>query len=497
MAEKTLQLIEHLDPTLFREVRWYRHKDRQIRKIKLKDWQALNLSTDRKLLLLCFLELHFAGSKEGPDSAVYYLPLLISPDNTGPGITWLKIRHLQHGFSTYLKEAVHSREYYRILAQLSQTTGKISLNKGGKLIIQGFGQLAAEQAQMLTGVSSNSLTSLGKTVAKTYRNPEPGLNPELEITTALTQKTSFKAFPRIQGYLKYITGNREYTVCLLEEHLEAATNTWKFTRETLAALYADRVNREQILEDYCCQIRKLGQILAEFHLALAGVKQPAFYPEKPTTGDLKSWLQINRDQLGTIKQYSRQHANGSAPLEVKKIIDHQQAIAHRLEQIFELRQYLGQYLRIHGDLHLEQVLKQGSRFFLLDFEGEPLKPLDKRRNKQSPLKDVAGILRSLNYAGYSFLFEHLQDRSGKNGREQSLTHLISSWEQQAAECFMEGYQRRVRARNRLLLPPAKHFNSVLSLFKLEKALYEFLYELNNRPDWLKIPGRGILDCLDK
>ena len=148
-------------------------------------------------------------------------------------------------------------------------------------------------------------------------------------------------------------------------------------------------------------------------------------------------------------------------------------------------------IRIHGDYHLGQVLWSEGDFYILDFEGEPARPLASRRQKQSPMKDVAGMLRSFSYAAYAGLFAHTASRPSEYARLEAWARLWQTW---AGASFLRGYFDT--AAQALFVPtePTQR-DALLRLFVIDKALYELTYELNNRPDWVRIPLRGLLELI--
>jgi maltose alpha-D-glucosyltransferase / alpha-amylase len=147
--------------------------------------------------------------------------------------------------------------------------------------------------------------------------------------------------------------------------------------------------------------------------------------------------------------------------------------------------------RIHGDYHLGQVLWAEGDFYLLDFEGEPARPIEQRRQKQSPLKDVAGMLRSFSYAAYAGLFAHTANRPDQYPHFERWARLWQTW---ACAAFLKTYFATARKASFVATDPPQR-EALLQLFLLDKALYELNYELNNRPDWARIPLKGILDIL--
>jgi maltose alpha-D-glucosyltransferase/alpha-amylase len=240
------------------------------------------------------------------------------------------------------------------------------------------------------------------------------------------------------------------------------------------------------------------------HLALScSASDPVFAPEPCSHDDLetdarqieaqtRSALEALKSKFATLDESAADHAG----LMLSKRLE----LVERSRSIADLTA-AGQRIRIHGDYHLGQTLRTGAQdgadgsgdFVLLDFEGEPARPLWQRRRKQSPLKDVAGMLRSFSYAAFAGLkaFQDADAESSQPTGASALSKWARAWQNCASEEFLRGYRETV-AKNQNLLPPPRETQSLLDAFVLEKALYELLYELNNRPTWIHIPFAGIL-----
>jgi maltose alpha-D-glucosyltransferase/alpha-amylase len=173
------------------------------------------------------------------------------------------------------------------------------------------------------------------------------------------------------------------------------------------------------------------------------------------------------------------------------LLNRRAAIAGRLDELARTPSVAGK-IRVHGDYHLGQVLWAAGDFVILDFEGEPARPLAERRAKQSPLKDVAGMLRSFDYAAYAALFAHSAGRPDDLARLEPYARL---WQRLTSASFLRAYQSTA-AGPAWLPSDGRPFRTTLDYFLLDKACYELRYELNNRPDWVRIPLRGILSLLD-
>jgi maltose alpha-D-glucosyltransferase/alpha-amylase len=235
----------------------------------------------------------------------------------------------------------------------------------------------------------------------------------------------------------------------------------------------------------------LGKRTAQLHLALAAAAQdPSFTPEIMTVRDMQSLLADLRTQAVRVLDLLKDSVAGLPD----EIIDVAGLVLGRRRQILDSFRLeaddgtLGERIRIHGDYHLGQVLQVKTDYVIIDFEGEPARPLSERRTKLSPMKDVAGMLRSLGYAAYSGLIAHTARRPED---WKTLEPWARLWERSMGAEFLRAY--RNTAQHAPFLPSTdESFRKLLAVFLLDKALYELSYELNNRPAWVRIPLIGIL-----
>ena len=312
----------------------------------------------------------------------------------------------------------------------------------------------------LGGEQSNSSVALGEAlVLKHFRKLAAGVNPEAEMARFLTEHTSFRHTPRLVGHVEY-RGEEAATTTLavVQELVADGRDGWQWVLErltepvgTAAAVLA---------------LRRLGQRTGELHRALASdALDPAFAPEPITAADVAAWTEGVASQLSAARS-----ALGGETVSVDL------ATVRR-----GLAPVVGrQKIRHHGDFHLGQTLYRPAAgdWMIIDFEGEPLRPLDERRRKHVALRDVAGLLRSIDYAAVS------APTAAVPG---------AAWAADAARAFLEGY--RAAAGTAPFLPESDEaFRDVVAVFELEKAAYEIVYEANNRPDWIGIPTRGLLSA---
>jgi len=239
-------------------------------------------------------------------------------------------------------------------------------------------------------------------------------------------------------------------------------------------------------------VRTLGRRTAELHLAFAmRTGDPAFEPEPLTEGDVAGQAVLLRTEAGRtldLLQRALDRLGGAAAEDARALLGLRGRIDRRID---ELGSGTPRSLktRFHGDYHLAQVLIAKNDVYIIDFEGEPGRSFEERRTKQSPLRDVAGMLRSFGYARASAL------RAVATGDDEAaaLAPAAHAWEAQARGAFLEAY--RGRAGDAGLFETLEPGTGLLGLFELQKALYELRYEINNRADWVHVPLRGLLDAL--
>jgi len=240
----------------------------------------------------------------------------------------------------------------------------------------------------------------------------------------------------------------------------------------------------------------LGRRTAEMHLALAAhMGTPDFAPEPFMPADAAALRASIREQ-GQLALAALRDNVEQLPAEVGEAARHLLAkgsdVLNRLEEESPL-QTNAVKIRCHGDYHLGQVLRVENDFVILDFEGEPTRTVEERRAKRSPLKDVAGMVRSYHYAAYAGLFAFTPHRPDDFARLEPWADL---WFQWVSAAFLREYRRAAGGAAFLPSEPAQ-FAALLDAFMLDKAFYELNYELNNRPDWVRIPLRGILALMEE
>ncbi len=342
------------------------------------------------------------------------------------------------------------------------------------------------------------------------------------MTRFLTERTDFDRVPAIVGAVEYDTGRGQTrSVAILSQYVANEGDAWRQALSAMDRFVEDALPRDRVLHvpvstpmrlatralpddvaeaigPYLTQVEQLGRTTARMHAALASdPDDPDFAPEPFTALSQRSVYQSMRTRARRTQQ-ALALALQSLPADVA---DRVAGLADRDEDLLDRFQHLkdqrltGARTRTHGDFHLGQVLWTGRGYVVLDFEGEPARPLGERRLKRSPLSDVAGMLRSYHYAGHVRARAHV-DRGGYDtpADVERLTAAASWWGTWTGARFLRGWLDE--APTDVLPDTQAETSRLLDAYLLEKSLYELTYELDNRPDWVDIPLQGILRQLD-
>jgi trehalose synthase-fused probable maltokinase len=461
-----LEIGELLDDESLREwiqlQRWYASKSRSIAGIEIVERVVLR---EEPLLLLTLAQTRFAtGTHE-----LYQLPLALrqagAPDGHGAGTPPELIARIEdwdlYDALADPRQALELLRRIRSGDEIETEDGRFSFYRVGN-----FAELSEEPEARLMGVEqSNSSVVFGDLlVLKAFRKLEPGVNPELEMLRFLT----IHEFPNIaplQGWYEYEGQALAATLGVAQTYLPDAVGGWELALDEISS-QPDR---------FLDRLGSLGDVTAQMHNVLASdAGDPAFSPEEPSQEAL-SLLTATVDE-----DIERIFVRLPDDERVAPIAGRGQDVRERLAA----RAHIGvggRVIRTHGDYHLGQTLSTPRGWVIIDFEGEPARALPERRQKRSPLRDVASMLRSFAYATSAVEILH-----GRQAPED--------FEQRARDRFLEQYFATVDA---TLLPPGEAaIANLLSIYELEKAIYELQYELNNRPDWVPIPVAGIRRLLE-
>ncbi len=345
--------------------------------------------------------------------------------------------------------------------------------------------------------SSNSVSLLGdRLFLKGYRRLQAGVNPELEMGRFLTDVVGFEHCVPVAGSVAFEADDgRTYTLAVLQAQVTHQGDAWSLAVDQLSSVLGTQgAPGDRPHDDAGAMVermRLLARRVAQLHVALARrTGDPAFDPEPVTAEDLVRWVRaVDAERVATFERLARRRADLPEPLaaDATRLLE----LAPRLEAIGERVAGLapaGVKTRLHGDLHLGQVLIRRNDVLLIDFEGEPHRPIEERRVKHSALRDVAGLLRSFDYVRHESLRRMAQTAPDL----ERFVPVARSWQERVAHGFLDEY--RGAAVKGGLYADAAAFDAtqpLLELFVLEKALYELRYEMDNRPEWIGVPLAGL------
>jgi maltose alpha-D-glucosyltransferase/alpha-amylase len=507
--------------------RWFSGKARTVAALHIRE--MLPLPREKAYLLL--VEIEFTDG----EPAVYLLPLGMTQvrraDEAESAKTSTLIARLRDACLLYepVVDAAFGDSLLEFIGRRRKAEGT-----GGTLAgvpARAFKELRGTEkleAQVLKAEQSNTAIIYGqKLFLKLFRRVEPGENTDLEVTRFLNEETSFVNTPTLAGSIEYLTGSdgAPTTLAILQRYTENSGDAWSYTLDSIGRFFEkvlsddatrDRVVKEssgapvfelaqhpiprfveEMIGSYVTDAELLGTRTAQLHLALASRDDvAAFAPEPITPHYQRSIYQHIRTQAVQTLQLLRRRGK-TLPDDVRAAAE--ALLAREADVQQHIRKVLdgkitGHRIRTHGDYHLGQVLRTGNDFVIIDFEGEPSRPLSERRIKRSALRDVAGMLRSFHYAPYAVVFGQAHSSVIRSEDEPLLEAGAQFWYRWVGAAFLRAYLAESATGEHLPKSTAE-LQVLLDAHLLEKALYEIAYELNNRPEWVRIPLRGVLDLL--
>ncbi|MBE0614504.1 MAG: maltose alpha-D-glucosyltransferase [Burkholderiales bacterium] len=502
MAEKLRAQFEtETLPGYIATQRWFAAKGQPIKRAALNDWALWG--PDKSSWLMAMLQVETASGQ-----SAYFLPMTLAYGDADDEhvhllapATLARVR--QQSQVGVLADAFADEAFCRALVETIGAGREVACAQGrlrftpttayAALAGDALGKLPMSRPKFQ---SSNTVVMLGTQLfLKGYRHVRAGVNPEFEVGRFLTEVARFANCVPVAGAVDYIAADGTPTsLALLQGQVANQGDGWSYTSDYLersfeSTLVAVAEPPADVHGAYLSLVHTLGTRTAELHKAL-GLRtgDPAFDPEPLEPGDLAGWKKrVHEDALATLALLQQHHGELPAPAmeNARTLLDQKQRLLDRIEAC---GMPAGPCLktRYHGDYHLGQVLVNNNDFIIIDFEGEPARPLAERRMKHSSLRDVAGMLRSFDYARWSAV---LRDTYSDADRAR-VVPLAHAWERQARETFLRAYEET--ARDSGLFGSFAEVRGLIELFELEKALYELRYEVGNRPAWINVPLQGVL-----
>ena len=509
------RLEREILPNYIRSSRWFGSKAQSFRYLKVIEQLAISSNSDGARLL--FVEVSYLDAP----SETYAIALKIASGEAARSVSQSASHAIIAHFADSsdgavlfdaIWDATFRSQLFEAIVQRQAIKGQVSNLVGLACEKLEPDQLAASDKSQVFGTeqSNSSMLFDNKFFLKLYRKLEDGVNPDVELNRFLTEHTTFPNVPAFVGALEYRRAKAEPTVvCLLQRAVASEGDVWTLTLDGVGRYYERVLERKADLQNettppgalldqliggvYPEKAKLLARRTGELHLALASrTDNPAFAPEpfsamaqrsvyQNMRASLRRAFALLKKKLPDLPRAFRDEAN--------EVLGAEQEILAREKRLLD-RHATAVKIRIHGDYHLGQLLYTGKDFVILDFEGEPARPLSDRKLKRSALRDVAGMMRSFQYAAYSALWQPAMRKEDV----QFLERWADLWYRQMSSVFLQGYLNATMGA--IFIPKnSDDLQIMLEAYLLDKAVYEIGYELNHRPTWVVIPIRGIKHIL--
>jgi maltose alpha-D-glucosyltransferase/alpha-amylase len=443
-------------------------------------------------------------------------------------VQW-KSGHSDSPVQGVLYDAVGEKEFAQALLEAIARRRRFKGSRGElqSVTTSAFRQLGnsangpPEPALWRAGPGHGTMVYGDRLLLKFYHRLDAGVNPELEMGRFLTEKAAFPHAPALAGALEYHLGRgAPMTVALLQDFVPTQGSAWQLTLSALGryfeAALAGSANlhdlplphrslvelaagdiparAQEVISSYLESARLLGVRTAELHVALASVPDdPLFSPEPFTAFRQRSLYQTTRTRARQAFELLRKRQKDLPPgvrEDAQKLLGREEAVLGRIRTVLEGK-LTARLIRCHGNYHLGQLLYTGKDFVLCNFEGDPARPQSERRQKRSPLVDVAAMLRSFHFAAQTALAQG-------NIRPEDVPALefwVRFWQLWVSVAFFKAYLE-VAGRSTFLPNTSQELSVLLHFYQVKRAFSELRYELEQRPDWVKVPLRGLLELLE-
>jgi maltose alpha-D-glucosyltransferase/alpha-amylase len=482
-------LQEHFNSSLLdyaRVQRWYAHK--ALKATRLEILSAFPLDSSH-LIIALICEITFAGDEK----ALYYIPVEISEMEDENAIGSFVI----NGECISLRDAFLSRRYadslldnFMIGARISDEGCSISFS-----VIDSFGKPLNREFRPIKSEQSNSSFIIGNSIIiKNYRNIKPGENPDIDIPEKLFAHGAFRETPAPMGDVAYYGKSGKIYLAYASRFIADSEDAWsRYNR-----LFSDLLRRNSAGDNFEGKFQtefiqaagNLGRLTGRMHSALSSIDGPSFTPEEVGKKDITGITSQIRVYLETAGSMMEERKSISSQLRGSHASDKWLRSLEYAEDylLSKLRGSHAQKIRVHGDYHLGQILMAGDSYYVIDFEGEPMKNISERIRKYPPEKDIAGMIRSLDYLLQSIF---------KMKRNGGVEEFINSTRVRAEKVFVDAYREAINSNLELLGTDPGFAEMLLKMFVAEKSAYELVYELNNRPEWIEVPLNSVSRILNE
>jgi maltose alpha-D-glucosyltransferase/alpha-amylase len=529
--ERTGKRVEEVLPGYLQKSRWFRGKARPMKTAVFGE--VLSMHNHSTPWSLATVQVDYA---EG-DGETYLLPLVRLEGERAtrilkdfPHAAIARLIEKESGREAILCDAVADRETCEAMLEF-MARGRHAKAMDGDVVgvttreLHRDPEVSLEPTLLKTEQSNTSVVFGRQYILKLIRRLEEGTNPDLEIGRFLTER-GCDFIPPVAGAMEYRKPKGEpVTLAILQRFIPNQGDAWSYTLDVLKH-YFERAAVErarlgglslpdkvfpmpsdeeipscvyEVIGPYLESVRLLGHRTGSLHVLLASEKEnPRFAPESFSTLYQRGLYQSMRTLTARVFLLLQRRINAVPEAllpEVRQILGLEKTVLDRFRAVTQGK-ITAQRIRCHGDFHLGQVLYTGKDFVIIDFEGEPARPISERRIKRSPLRDVAGMLRSFHYAAYSALIDQEAHGVVKPDDLPYLEFCATLWRAWVSRVYVKAYLDAT-SRAAFLPRTREELAKLLDIYLLEKAVYELGYELNNRPEWLRIPVRGLLQLLSR
>jgi len=493
-------------PTYLPKRRWFSVKNEQLRSVRITHATALSPAIP---VLLAEIEV---DTERGTDSFQLPLGFLSEEQNTSALQYQLALTRLRHGRRVgLLTDAFTVPAFAHEVLKLLRQDGHIPVEGGGELRFIPTSRLAQlelpedAEVRLLAAEQSNSSLSIGdRVILKLIRHISPGLHPEAEMGRVLTERGFANIAPLLGEVARIGADGTTRVLMVVQEFLHNQGDAWSWIQNMLERAIQDTVlpmdvataeQRTDAVHEFSRFSGVLGQRIGEMHTVLAQPSDdPAFAPQRATNADCAQWAEATRARIDEALQLlgkQQQWSSAEDRLLAQDLIKQRKNL-HRIAAKLAKAGLGSLLIRTHGDLHLGQILVSKEDAYIIDFEGEPARPLEERRAKNSPFRDVAGMLRSFEYAA-SMTTRAVAGRSEES--IQRMHTVIERFRTASRESFLAQYESAAAVAYEGSGGNAA--GALIDLFSLEKAAYEVAYEIANRPAWLIVPLRGLAEITQR
>jgi maltose alpha-D-glucosyltransferase/alpha-amylase len=495
--------------------RWYAGKARKATRARFADWTLLQATPP---LFFCIVEVEY----DTPPAERYAVVLATADGDAAHQVVQQRhtsiMARLSGARSGVLYDGMTDPAVANRLMDFVRRRGSVNL-RSGRLLVS-FGEGAApfpsDEGALRVHIplieQSNSSVLVGdRYLLKLFRRLQLGENPDIEVGRTLGARANQARVPALLAWAEYKTeGTLPTSIAMVQQQVHSRGSSWQRALDEVRG-YCERAQVghrmrtdhtvrtgpalteiEDAMGAYRITVDMLGRRTADLHRTMAGIDQEGFGVHAFAREDLEKLVRDLKSHAARALDIARARHDTLRPeavLRLDRLIDLSSRIDTTIESVLSAEE-AGRRIRTHSDFHLGQVLEVDGDFFFIDFEGEPARPIAERRVPQSPLRDVAGMLRSFSYAARAGLRTFLETNPDAGA---ALEPWIAGWESQAATIYVNGYLKVIGDTG--LLPAPANREPLLRALLIDKAFYELSYELNNRPDWVDIPLEGLLKLL--